>query len=163
MIMRGWLVAVCFAALVGCTVQPANSLNKETAEAQRSKAGLALVPLEIRSGGRVHRFAVEVAETPDEQARGLMFRDKLGPDEGMIFPLRSPQVASFWMKNTLIPLDMLFVRGDGTIARIAVNTVPHSLDQVTSGEPVVAVLEVAGGRTVELGIKQNDRVVWQRH
>jgi uncharacterized membrane protein (UPF0127 family) len=65
------------------------------------------------------------------------------------------------MKNTLIPLDMIFIRADGTIARIAVNTTPYSLDPVGVGEPVTAVLEIAGGRSVELGIEEGDRVGWQ--
>jgi uncharacterized membrane protein (UPF0127 family) len=89
-----------------------------------------------------------------------MFREKLGPGEGMLFPFPQPRPASFWMKNTLIPLDMLFIRADGTIARIAANTVPHSLDPVAVAEPVAAVLEIAGGRAAELGINEGDRVTW---
>jgi uncharacterized protein len=123
-------------------------------------SGLDLVPLEIRSASGTHRFIVEVARTSDQQAQGLMFRAALGPDEGMIFPFPYPRVASFWMRNTLIPLDMIFIREDGTIARIAANTVPHSEESVTSVEPVTAVLEIAGGRAAELGISENDRVSW---
>jgi uncharacterized protein len=89
-----------------------------------------------------------------------MFRQSLDPDRGMIFPRTPPEDATFWMKNTLIPLDMLFVREDGTIARIAENTDPMSLDPVPSLEPVAAVLEIAGGRSAELGIKQGDKVSW---
>jgi uncharacterized protein len=118
------------------------------------------VPLTISSVGKVHRFNVEVAQTEAEQERGLMFRDRLGPDAGMIFPMSPPRVASFWMKNTLIPLDMIFIRADGTIARIAADTVPYSLSPVTSGEPVAAVLEIAGGRAGELGISEDDKVDW---
>ena len=73
-----------------------------------------------------------------------------------------PRPASFWMKNTVIPLDMIFVRPDGTIARIAADTVPYSLDPVDSGEPVSAVLEIAGGRAAELGIAEGDKVSWRR-
>jgi len=120
------------------------------------------VPLTVESPGRFARFRVEVARTEAEQARGLMFRTKLAPDGGMIFPMDPPRVASFWMKNTVIPLDMIFIRADGTIARIAENTEPYSLDPVTSGEPVAAVLEVAGGRAGELGISEGDKVNWQR-
>ena len=89
-----------------------------------------------------------------------MFRSSIGPGEGMIFPFSSPRIASFWMRNTLVPLDMIFIRADGTIARIATNTVPHSLVPVSSGEPVVAVLELAGGRTQQLAIKAGDMVRW---
>ena len=126
----------------------------------RSPAGLEQIPLTISSGGRTHRFTVEVARTPEEQATGLMNRQSLAPDRGMIFLYPAPQPASFWMKNTLIPLDMIFIRPDGTIARIEANTVPLSLDPVPSLEPVSAVLELAGGRAAELGIKAGDRVQW---
>ncbi len=114
--------------------------------------------VKIRSGQREHRFTVEVARTPQEQAQGLMHRQSLAPDRGMLFPYDAPQPASFWMKNTLIPLDIIFIRADGTIARIAAQTVPLSLEIVPSLEPVAAVLEIAGGRAAELGIKEGDRV-----
>ena len=91
---------------------------------------------------------------------GLMHRQLLAPDRGMIFPYDPPQPASFWMKNTLIPLDLIFVRSDGTIGSIAANTVPLSLDPIPSGEPVAAVLEIAGGRSAELGIGPGDKVNW---
>jgi uncharacterized membrane protein (UPF0127 family) len=91
-----------------------------------------------------------------------MFRPRVGPNEGMIFPMSPIRPATFWMRNTMVPLDMVFIRANGTIARIAVNTVPYSLDTVSSYEPVASVLELAGGRTVELGIKANDRVIWRR-
>lgn len=118
------------------------------------------MPLTVRSGSRTHRFTVEVASSPQEQATGLMHRQSLAPDRGMLFPYDPPQPAAFWMKNTLIPLDILFVRADGTIARIAAQTVPLSLELVPSLEPVAAVLEIAGGRAAELGIAPGDRVDW---
>ena len=127
---------------------------------ERSAAGLEQAPLTIRSGERVHRFTVEIARTPKEQEIGLMNRSSLAPDRGMIFPYDQPHPAAFWMKNTLIPLDMIFIRADGTIARIAANTVPLSLEPVPAGEPVAAVLEIAGGRSAELGIREGDRVEW---
>lgn len=120
------------------------------------------VPLSINSAGKVHAFKVEVARTEAEQERGLMFRDHLSPDGGMIFPMSPPRPASFWMKNTLIPLDMIFIRADGSIARIVAQTVPYSLEPVSSGEPVAAVLEIAGGRAGELGIAEDDKVDWPR-
>jgi len=91
-----------------------------------------------------------------------MFVKGLAPDRGMIFPYDPPQEVGFWMRNTLIPLDMIFIRADGTIARIAENTVPLSLDSVWSGEPVVAVIEIRGGRSAELGIAPGDRVEWSQ-
>ena len=89
-----------------------------------------------------------------------MNRSELAPDRGMIFPFDPPRGASFWMKNTLIPLDMIFVRADGSIANIAANTVPLSLEPVPSDGPVGAVLELAGGRAAELGIEPGDKVAW---
>jgi uncharacterized membrane protein (UPF0127 family) len=154
-----WLLAAPLLLASACRAEP-QSATAQPAAARYSPAGLELAPLEIRSGTRVHRFTVEVARSADEQARGLMFRQTLGPGEGMIFPFDPPRPASFWMKNTLIPLDMLFVRADGSIARIAANTVPLSLDQVAHGEPVAAVLELAGGRAAQLGIGEGDRVIW---
>jgi uncharacterized membrane protein (UPF0127 family) len=79
----------------------------------------------------------------------------------MIFPMEPPRSASFWMKNTVIPLDMIFIRPDGSIARIAAETVPYALDPVDSGEPVGAVLEIAGGRAAALGIAEDDVVTWK--
>jgi uncharacterized protein len=158
---RSLLVAASLAAVLTYAVQPAPSLSAPAAQA-RSPAGLPLAPLKIRSGRHVHRFTVEVVVTPEQQERGLMFRPRVGPNEGMIFPMSPTRVATFWMRNTMVPLDMVFIRANGTIARIAVNTVPYSLDTVSSYEPVASVLELAGGRTVELGIKANDRVVWHR-
>ena len=114
--------------------------------------------LTIHSANAVHRFDVEVARTPQEQQDGLMFRKSLGGDQGMIFPYDPPQDVAFWMKNTLIPLDMLFIRADGTIARIAANTEPLSTRTIPSGEPVLAVLELNAGTAAKLGVKPGDRV-----
>ena len=129
-------------------------------ELGRSPAGLEQVPLTISSNGREQRFIVEVARTGEEQAMGLMFRTQLAPDRGMIFPMDPPRNARFWMRNTLIPLDMIFVRADGTIANIEANIVPYSEEPVRSVGPVAAVLEIPGGRSAELGIKPGDRVKW---
>ncbi len=117
-----------------------------------------LQPLEIASKGGVHVFAVEMASTPEEQAKGLMFRRQLPEGQGMLFDFHQEQPTSFWMKNTYIPLDMIFIRGDGRILRIAENTVPLSEALVPSGGPVRAVLEVVGGTARKLGIAPGDRV-----
>ena len=118
------------------------------------------MPLTIRSGKRVHRFTVEVAATPDQQEIGMMFRRSVGPNEGMIFPYAPAQPVAFWMKNTLIPLDLVFIRADGRISSIT-TAEPMSLEPVASTEAVVAVLEIAGGRSAELGIKAGDVVEWR--
>jgi uncharacterized membrane protein (UPF0127 family) len=124
-----------------------------------AQAGLMTEPLTIHSANGAHRFTVEVAATPDQQETGLMFRRSLAADRGMIFPYDPPQEAAFWMKNTLIPLDMVFIRPDGTIARIA-TAKALDLTPVPSGEPISAVLELRAGRAAELGIRAGDRVAW---
>ena len=123
-----------------------------------SVAAAELQPLEIASKGGVHVFAVEMASTPAEQAKGLMFRRELPEGQGMLFDFHHEQPTSFWMKNTYIPLDMIFIRGDGRILRIAENTVPLSEALVPSGGPVRAVLEVNAGMARKLGIAPGDRV-----
>ena len=128
---------------------------------ERAQSGLANVPLTIHSQNGDHRFSVEIAATPEQQERGLMFRRALPPDEGMVFPYDPPQPVGFWMKNTLIPLDMLFIGADQRVGRIAADVPPLSLDTVPSGIPVTAVLELRGGRAAELGISVGDRVEWQ--
>jgi hypothetical protein len=121
---------------------------------------VATVPVVITTSKGAHRFDVEVAQTPEQQAKGLMFRKTLADDAGMIFPMDPPRTASFWMENTLIPLDMIFIRTDGTIAFIGANTVPYSRTPVSAGIPVAAVLELRGGRAAELGIGMDDKVAW---
>ena len=121
----------------------------------------------IASANGKHRFVVERASTPAAQEKGLMYRTDLTPDGGMLFwpyPAAGggPREANFWMKNTPTALDIIFIRADGTIARIAENTVPFSETPVASGEPVDAVLEIVGGRAAELGIVEGDRVSWER-
>ena len=121
-------------------------------------AAAELQPLEIASKSGVHVFAVELASTPQEQAMGLMFRRELPEGRGMLFDFHRDQPTSFWMKNTYIPLDMIFIRGDGRILRIAENTVPLSETLIPSGGPVRAVLEVIAGTAKRLGIAPGDRV-----
>lgn len=129
---------------------------------ERSAAGLDQVPLTIASGGTTHRFTVEVARSVEQQQTGMMNRNSLAPDRGMLFPYASPQTVAYWMKNVLIPLDLIFIAPGGKILRIEENAVPYSLDQIPSGGPIEAVLELAGGRSAELGIKAGDQVNWQR-
>jgi uncharacterized protein len=123
-----------------------------------SLAAQHLHPLEIATRNGVHVFAVEMAVTPEQQAKGLMFRRELPEGQGMLFDFQKEQPASFWMKNTYISLDMIFIRADGRIVRIAENTVPLSEALVSSGGPVRAVLEVIAGTAKKLGIAAGDRV-----
>jgi len=104
------------------------------------------------------QFTVELADTPDERAQGLMFRDALAPNAGMLFIYPRDQIISMWMKNTLIPLDMLFIGGDGRVLGIAERTVPLSLHSISSEGPARAVLEVNGGTAARHGIRPGDRV-----
>ena len=135
-------------------------LAASSAPARPAAQPAATIPLTIATAHGTRRFAVEVARTPAEQERGLMFRRSLPAHGGMIFPMDPPRPASFWMKNTLIPLDIIFIRADGTIVRVAANAVPESLALIESGEPVAAVLELAGGKARALGIHADDRVRW---
>jgi uncharacterized membrane protein (UPF0127 family) len=117
-----------------------------------------LQTLEIASKSGVHAFAVELALTPEEQSRGLMYRRSLPEGQGMLFDFKRDQETSFWMKNTYVPLDMIFIRSDGRIQRIAENTEPLSERLVPSNGPVRAVLEVVAGTARKLGIAPGDRV-----
>lgn len=118
--------------------------------------------LTVKSANGEHHFTVEIADTPAEQQKGLMFRQELGPDAGMLFDFHESRQVSFWMQNTLIPLDMLFIRTDGSIANIHVNAHPLDPTSIPSDGPVEFVLEIPGGRSVELGIKAGDTVVNDR-
>jgi uncharacterized membrane protein (UPF0127 family) len=118
----------------------------------------ALTPLTIVTDEARTDFEVELAVTREEQAQGLMFRRELAPDKGMLFDFGSERPAAFWMMNTYVSLDMLFVRADGTIARIAERTEPLSTATVPSGVPVRFVLEVVAGTADRLGLTVGDRI-----
>ena len=123
-------------------------------------SGLEVIPLTISQNGKVHRFRVEVASTDEQQARGLMFREQMAPDEGMIFPHDPPRVASFWMKNTVLPLDIVFIGTDHRIINVSANAAPYSLDPRTSDGLTTAVLELNGGRIAQLGFTPGALVQW---
>ena len=118
------------------------------------------VPLTIHSTNGAHKFDVAITATPEQQETGLMFRKALQPNEGMIFPYDPPATVSFWMKNTLIPLDIIYIRANGSIARIT-KAKELDLTPLPSGEPIGAVLEIRGGRSAELGIREGDKVDWR--
>ena len=108
--------------------------------------------------GQRQAFRVEVARNDADRAQGLMFRRSMPADQGMLFDFGRVEPVSMWMQNTYLPLDMLFIRADGTIARIAPNTEPLSTRTIPSGEPVLSVLELNAGTAAKLGIKPGDRV-----
>ena len=125
---------------------------------QGAFAQLETSPLEIDTGDSVHKFTVELADDPDEISTGLMARESLAPNAGMLFDFGQPRQANMWMKNTLIPLDMLFIAPDGKVLAVARNAVPGSLRTISPGVAVKAVLELNGGRCEALGIEPGDTV-----
>lgn len=118
-----------------------------------------VTPLSIVTDDATHKFSVEIADDQDEISFGLMERESLAPNAGMLFDFDPPRSASMFMKNTLISLDILFISSDGTIEMVARNAVPGSLRTISAGIPVAAVLEINGGRAAELGIEPMDTVV----
>lgn len=131
------------------------ALGLDTASAVEARLEMVEV---VTSRGRA-RFQVEIAATQAEQARGLMFRKSLAPDRGMLFTYKRPQPAAYWMKNTLIPLDIIYIQPDGRILSIVRNARPHDETPLPSGGLVLGVLEIAGGRAAQLGILPGDRVL----
>jgi uncharacterized membrane protein (UPF0127 family) len=151
--------------LGGCSSGPLEAGAREAAPQGQAAAvhpvsGLPIIDLAIHSGKTRHAFRVEVAASQEEQAKGLMFRTEMGADEGMLFPHDPPRRASFWMKNTVIPLDIIYVGVDGRILNI-VDAKPYDLTPLPSAGVASAVLELNGGRAVQLGIKAGDKVSWK--
>ncbi len=125
---------------------------------QLSFAQLATAPLSIITDEATHAFKVEIADTPEAIRQGMMFRESMAPDAGMLFDFGEVRDVSMWMKNTLISLDMLFIDADGQVIAIAHNAVPGSTRSLGPGVPVRAVLEIPGGRARELSIQPGDMV-----
>ena len=150
------------AALAACSPMAADAGQKAAAGApsRHPASGLEVVPLTIASANGRRSFRVEVARSGEEQAKGLMFRTAMGANEGMIFPMEPARQASFWMKNTVIPLDLVFIGPDKRIESIAANAVPYSLSPIGSKGTVSAVLELNGGRAAQLGLAPGDMIGW---
>ncbi len=153
--------AVALLPLALCALSACSTGNS----AASSASAAATLALTITSSNGPHAFQVEQAKTAAEQEKGLMFRTDIPDNGGMLFwpyPPEggAPKNASFWMKNTPSPLDIIFIRADGTIAHIAENAIPNDETPILSGEPVGAVLELKGGRTAALGISEGDKVTW---
>ncbi len=129
------------------------------ADSQKQAQKLPLTPLSVIASGKTHHFKVQVARTPAQQETGLMFRRSMPANEGMLFVFPAPKEATFWMENTPLPLDLLFIRSDGTIANIAASAKPMSRDFIPSVGRVVAVLELNGGVAARNRIAPGDRVV----
>ncbi|WP_448581418.1 DUF192 domain-containing protein [Thermaurantiacus sp.] len=123
-------------------------------------AGLPRIALEVETARGRHSYRVEVAATPAAQQTGMMFRTKVPPGTGMLFPFDPPRPAAFWMHNTFVALDIIFIGADGRVRNIAANATPMSLELRHSDGPVAAVLELAGGEAARIGLKPGDRVRW---
>ena len=118
--------------------------------------------LVLHSSTGDHSFNVEVVDTPESRAKGLMFVQELADDAGMLFDFKEERPVSFWMRNTFIPLDMIFVGADGVVKNIHVNARPHDVTGIPSEGPVQFVLEIPGGRSVEIGLKPGDTMEHDR-
>src|SRR3954447_19124628 len=140
-------------ALTAPLALAALAARAQEADVQFKRSSLAIV-----THGRELKFEIELATNDAERSRGLMYRKQLGPYEGMLFDFYQEMPVSFWMKNTLIPLDMVFIAADGTVKHVHANAVPLSTDAVPSRYPVRAVLEINGGSAALLGIKPGDTV-----
>lgn len=154
---------LAIALLAACSPMAADAgqrAESTAASARHPISGLEVIPLAIVTAKGRHPFKVEVARTEQEQAKGLMFRTAMGADEGMLF-LRNPaDVPSFWMHNTVIPLDIIFIGKDRKILNIAANAVPYDETPLPARGVSVAVLELNGGRAAQLGIGPGDTVNW---
>jgi hypothetical protein len=148
---RRLLLALLAVIPPAALAQPANPTGPQP---ELAKEPLVIV---TRDGAR-HDFNVEMATLPDQQTIGLMFRPKVPPDGGMLFDWGAPRDSQMWMRNTIAPLDMVFISADGTIRSIAENTVPESLAVIDSRGPVRATLELAAGTTARLNIRVGDKV-----
>ena len=148
--------------LPACSPQAAER-SPAPAEQQASVhpvSGLEVIPLTVTSLGKKHTFRVEMARTDEDQARGLMFRTEMGADEGMLFPYDPPRVLSFWMRNTVLSLDLVFIGPDRRVINVAANAVPYSEESILSDAPGIAVLELNAGRAKELNIVAGATVDW---
>ena len=147
--------------LPACSPQAAEQAPPAAEQASvHPVSGLEVIPLATTSLGKTHRFRVEVARTPQQQAQGLMFRTAMDPDEGMLFPYDQPRTLSFWMKNTVLSLDLLFIGEDRRVINVAPRATPYSEQSIVSDAPGIAVLELNGGRAAELGIVAGAKVEW---
>jgi uncharacterized protein len=167
MVRTQWLTAGVMALGLLAACSPGESATARaqvpaaaTQSARHPVSGLEVIDLVVERGSKKLPLKVELADTPEAQSRGLMFRDQLGDDEGMLFPSKAPEPRSFWMKNTPLSLDIIFIGPDRRISNIAANTVPYSLDSVPSQGFAIAVLELRAGRAAELGIVPGDKVSW---
>jgi uncharacterized membrane protein (UPF0127 family) len=151
-------VAALALALLAPAAPP---LLAKSEAAGKPQTGLKQVLLTLTTrDGKLRRYRVEVAATPAQQEIGMMFRTTVPPGTGMIFPMNPPRPASFWMRNTLVSLDLVFIGADGRVRNIVAGAVPRSEVPLNSAGPVAAVLELEGGEAERIGLQPGDRVSW---
>ncbi len=162
LVMSAWCTVP---ALLGVTLAtPATSLAQSAPIEDLSAfphATLEITATDKKQPLSKHQFNIWIANTDTRQEQGLMFVRDLPASQGMIFPMVPPRVATFWMKNTYIELDMIFIGADGRIVKIIDRVQPLKLDTQSSDRPVAAVLEIKGGEAARLGVKVGDRVTWK--
>jgi uncharacterized protein len=159
--LMGAVGMVALSLATACSPRPASQTQSTVSDAPAAHAisGLPVIPLTVAAKGKVHRFRVELARTDAEQSRGLMFRTEMGADEGMIFPYAPPRQVAFWMKNTVIPLDIIYIGADRRVLNVA-QALPYDERPLPSAGAASGVLELNAGRAAALGIGPGDRVAW---
>lgn len=157
----GALLAITAGALAACSPQAAEQVPEPTraAPSTHPESGLEVIPVKVTSGDETFTFMSELADSAETQRRGMMFRTEMGENEGMIFPYERPDNRGFWMRNTVLPLDIIFIGPDNRILNIA-EGIPYNETSVLSDGPAIAVLELNRGRAAELGIEPGDLVEW---
>ncbi len=159
-LLAGLALAACSPVGAAQEAPPAPASSAADTPATDPDSGLTLIDVTIVSGAERHSFVTELADTAEAQARGMMFRTEMGDDEGMLFPSYAPQARSFWMKNTPLPLDIIFIGPDGRITNIEAG-IPYTTESVSSIGPALAVFEIRGGLSEELGVGAGDVVEFQ--
>jgi uncharacterized protein len=154
------LCAVLLGLLGACSPQSSGGAAPAVILTNHPVSGLKVIPLTVTTASKRHVFKVEVAASEAEQQKGLMFRTSMAGGEGMIFPMNPPRTAAFWMRNTVIPLDIIYIGTDRRILNIAANAVPYDERPLASAGEAAGVLELNGGRAAQLGIGPGDRVEW---
>ena len=150
------ILTLLLALVLTAPAVPAAALDISAAQPQLTR-----VPLTLATRTGAHRYTVEVAATPRQQELGLMFRTRMGRAEGMIFPMMPPRPASFWMENTILPLDLVFIGADGRVLNIAADAKPYSRALIDSAGAAAAVLELNAGEAARVGLKPGDAVAYK--
>lgn len=151
------VLALCVPA---CAAEPAADYPPpEQAPGSPPPLDWAHSTLQVVTSTGNHPFNVEIADTEDKRERGLMYRTQMAADAGMLFIYPYERAVAFWMKNTVLPLDMVFIRADGTVFDVALGAVPYSLQPIPSGGPVLAILEVNAGVANQIGLRRGDKIV----